>query len=208
MGRRERAGRIVHRKHGETRQRLLFAELNHRTEQPQMLSHCSPRPARDRPRDARRPRRSFARVAAMRRPRPRSTIRRSDRFDSAPSCLVCEAAAGPLARSRLDLHCEAGRLARRGGAPRCFSTSWSARRQNVADSEDGGRPCPHRTEGRFVLAVEDDGPGFDLGEVRRKSSGLGLVAGLARQIGAGFRVERHGGARCLLEFSGLPGAPE
>jgi two-component sensor histidine kinase len=34
-------------------------------------------------------------------------------------------------------------------------------------------------EGRFTLVVEDDGPGFDLSEVRRRSSGLGLVMGLA-----------------------------
>jgi two-component sensor histidine kinase len=57
-------------------------------------------------------------------------------------------------------------------------------------------------EGRFTLVVEDDGPGFDLSEVRRRSSGLGLVMGLARQIGGNFRVERRGGARCVLEFSG------
>jgi two-component sensor histidine kinase len=54
--------------------------------------------------------------------------------------------------------------------------------------------------------VEDGGPGFDPCKVRRKSSGLGLVTGLARQIGGRFRVERRGGARCLLEFSGPPGA--
>jgi len=52
----------------------------------------------------------------------------------------------------------------------------------------------------FVLYVEDDGIGFDLEEVRRRSSGLGLVAGLARQLGGTFNVERTPGARCVVRF--------
>jgi two-component sensor histidine kinase len=51
------------------------------------------------------------------------------------------------------------------------------------------------------LRVEDNGPGFDLiPGTPRRSSGLGLVAGLARQIGGTFRVERNGGARCIVQF--------
>lgn len=52
----------------------------------------------------------------------------------------------------------------------------------------------------FVLRVEDDGPGFELAETRRRSSGLGLVMGLVRQIGGNFKVERVPGARCTVEF--------
>ena len=39
-------------------------------------------------------------------------------------------------------------------------------------------------------------------DVRRRSSGLGLVAGLARQIGGGFIVKRpkSKGARCIVRF--------
>jgi two-component sensor histidine kinase len=44
--------------------------------------------------------------------------------------------------------------------------------------------------GRFELAVEDDGPGFDLEAVRGTSSGLRLVLGLARQLHADFKVSR------------------
>jgi PAS domain S-box-containing protein len=53
----------------------------------------------------------------------------------------------------------------------------------------------------FVLHVEDDGPGFEFAETRRRSSGLGLVTGLVRQIGGSFRVERASGARCIVEFT-------
>jgi two-component sensor histidine kinase len=58
----------------------------------------------------------------------------------------------------------------------------------------------------FVLRVEDDGPGFKLDEVRRRSSGLGLVSGLTRQLDGAFEVERNGGARCIVRFPGQPAA--
>jgi PAS domain S-box-containing protein len=57
-----------------------------------------------------------------------------------------------------------------------------------------------RTPDAFVLHVEDDGTGFDLEGVRRRSSGLGLVTGLARQLGGTFSVERTPGARCVVRF--------
>jgi PAS domain S-box-containing protein len=57
-----------------------------------------------------------------------------------------------------------------------------------------------RTPDAFVLHVEDSGAGFDLDEVRRRSSGLGLVTGLARQLGGTFSVERTPGARCVVRF--------
>jgi PAS domain S-box-containing protein len=52
----------------------------------------------------------------------------------------------------------------------------------------------------FELVVEDDGPGFELGDVNKRSSGLGLVSGLARQLGGALKVERAPGARCRVQF--------
>jgi len=52
----------------------------------------------------------------------------------------------------------------------------------------------------FELCVEDEGPGFDLAEAPNRSSGLGLVSGLARQLGGRLKVERAQGARCSVEF--------
>src|SRR3984885_1897286 len=43
----------------------------------------------------------------------------------------------------------------------------------------------------FVLYVEDDGPGFDLKTVASRSSGLGLVQGLAGQLRGHFGVMRN-----------------
>ena len=55
-------------------------------------------------------------------------------------------------------------------------------------------------EGCFELNVEDEGPGFDLIEASRRSSGLGLVSGLARQLGGALKVGRMNGARCSVRF--------
>jgi two-component sensor histidine kinase len=52
----------------------------------------------------------------------------------------------------------------------------------------------------FELYVEDDGPGFELAAVSKPSSGLGLVRGLARQLGATFEVKRTPATRCMLHF--------
>jgi PAS domain S-box-containing protein len=57
-----------------------------------------------------------------------------------------------------------------------------------------------RVDGQVLLSVEDDGPGFDLDETGRRSSGLGLVSGLARQLRGTFTVERAAGTRRLVRF--------
>jgi PAS domain S-box-containing protein len=51
------------------------------------------------------------------------------------------------------------------------------------------------------LYVEDPGPGFALEDVRKRSSGLGLVMGLARQLGGDFKVERASRTRCAVTFA-------
>jgi PAS domain S-box-containing protein len=56
-------------------------------------------------------------------------------------------------------------------------------------------------EKEMVLWVEDEGPGFEYRpNGGRRSSGLGLVAGLIRQIQGTFEVERGVGARCIVRF--------
>lgn len=53
----------------------------------------------------------------------------------------------------------------------------------------------------FVLCVEDEGPGFDFKAVRKRSSGLQLVEGLARQLRGKFEVSTKPKTRCTVEFS-------
>jgi two-component sensor histidine kinase len=52
----------------------------------------------------------------------------------------------------------------------------------------------------FLFYVEDEGPGFDLQSVQRRSSGLALVRGLARQLRGKFEVTRTPATRCILRF--------
>jgi len=55
-------------------------------------------------------------------------------------------------------------------------------------------------DGNWLLSLGDNGPGFDPGKSARRGSGLGLVHGLAAQLGGSFRVERDNGARCIVKF--------
>jgi two-component sensor histidine kinase len=59
-----------------------------------------------------------------------------------------------------------------------------------------------KSEGTFMLYVEDDGPGFDLRQAARRSSGLALVQALARQLKGQIDVSTSGATRCTLSFSG------
>jgi two-component sensor histidine kinase len=52
----------------------------------------------------------------------------------------------------------------------------------------------------YTLYVEDDGEGFDFKAVKKKSSGLRLVLGLARQLRGEFSVTLHP-TRCSIRFS-------
>jgi len=52
----------------------------------------------------------------------------------------------------------------------------------------------------MVLWVEDEGEGFEYKPNGRRSSGLGLVSGLTRQLRGTFEVERGSGARCIVRF--------
>jgi two-component sensor histidine kinase len=209
---------IGHRKEAETRQRLLFAELNHRIKNNmQMLYALLAAARRETDSDDARLALDEAsrRVAAM--AAAQTALYQSDnlnRFDSeAFMASVCEAAAGAFGdKVRLDLRCDAGRLANDMAVPLALILNElvgnAAKYGAGAEGRATIRVALTGADGRFRLAVEDDGPGFDLCRVRRNSSGLGLVVGLARQIGGSFRVERNGGARCLLDFSGSPRASD
>jgi two-component sensor histidine kinase len=55
-----------------------------------------------------------------------------------------------------------------------------------------------KLDDEIMLAVHDNGPGFDDVETRKRASGLGLVRGLLRQVGGKLDVQRADGARCVL----------
>jgi two-component sensor histidine kinase len=53
----------------------------------------------------------------------------------------------------------------------------------------------------FLLYVEDDGEGFEVSTFQKRASGLGLVSGLARQLGGRFEVYHDPMTRCVVEFN-------
>ncbi|AMJ49790.1 ATPase (plasmid) [Cereibacter sphaeroides] len=53
----------------------------------------------------------------------------------------------------------------------------------------------------FTLIVQDDGPGIVTAGSWRRSSGLGIVKGLCRQLGAELRIEKQDGARIIVRFT-------
>jgi PAS domain S-box-containing protein len=202
---------IGHRKEAETRQRQLFAELNHRTKNNMQMLYALLAAARRETRsdDARLALDDAARrVAAM--AAAQTALYQTDslsRFDGAAFMTsVCAAAGGDDIDLVLDV--EAGTLSNDAAVPLALILN-----ELVANAAKygaaGGRPAVRvalaGANGRFVLTVEDQGPGFDLSEVERRASGLGLVMGLARQMGGRFRVERGAGARCVLEFADSAG---
>jgi len=58
----------------------------------------------------------------------------------------------------------------------------------------------NQRSGTHELCVHDHGRGFNLEEVRGRSSGLGLVTKLALRLKGTFTVERRSGACCTLSF--------
>ena len=208
---------ISHRKEAETRQRLLFAELNHRIKNNMQMLYALLAAARRETRsdDARHALDEAARrVAAM--AAAQTALYQSDnlsRFDSAAFMTsVCAAAASACGGEvAIELEAGSGKLANDSAVPLALVLNElitnAAKYGAGADGRGKVRVGLAETDGRFTLTVEDEGPGFDLSEVRRRSSGLGLVMGLARQMGGRFRVERGAGARCILEFPGPRDAP-
>lgn len=80
----------------------------------------------------------------------------------------------------------------------------------IANALKHGRPPEGEPEihiqlgyanGDYILTVQDNGPGFNLVETRKRASGLGLVRGLVRQLGGSLSVEGELGARVLVRFT-------
>jgi PAS domain S-box-containing protein len=93
-------------------------------------------------------------------------------------------AAVPLALMLNELVSNAARYARSDGRPGSVTVSLT------------------RSGERFALVVADNGPGFDPDfSGNKRASGLGLVRGLARQLGGTLAVERAAGARCTVTFA-------
>ena len=204
---------VSERKDAEARQRQLFAELNHRIKNNMQLLHGMLSAA------ARETENAEARAALA------GAVRRVGAMGAALKVLyqtgsltvfpaepfmasVCDAVSQPLGEA-VSVTCRACSAELSNDVATALALIVNELVINAArhSARDGGPARVHVDLARdrsdpkaFVLAVEDEGPGFDPAAPRRRSSGLGLVMGLAAQLGGRLEVMREPKSRCVVRF--------
>jgi two-component sensor histidine kinase len=117
-------------------------------------------------------------------------------------CEVIGATLGPTVR--LEVSASEGELSNEVAFPLALILNellTNAFKHGLREESGTIRVTLQRDGEEFSLVVHDDGPGIASGGPERRSSGLGLVQGLCRQIGGAFQVENVYGARCTIRFS-------
>ncbi|MBB4568881.1 PAS domain S-box protein [Rhizobium leucaenae] len=202
---------ISERKQAETQQRMLLNELNHRVKNNmQMLqSLLSSAARRSQSEEARHILEdATGRISAM------AAAQRvlydtidATRF-SLPQFLdaVCVAVQQTLpSYAKITRKADAGELPNDAAMPLALIINElvtnAFKHGGTGDAELNIRVSLLQEGDADILSVEDDGPGFELNSVRHRSSGLRLVEGLARQLGATFAVSSGSTTRCSVAFS-------
>jgi PAS domain S-box-containing protein len=191
---------LSERKQAETQQRLLLNELNHRTKNNmQMLQALLLNAARGaRSDEARRVlEEASGRIAAM------AAAQRVLYGTTDASCVSADQFLAAVVETvqqtlpegvKIERDLPSGTLSNDMAMPLALILN-----ELLTNAAKHGLRTPGRghirvalteRDGAFELSVADDGPGFDLQEVRGKSSGLRLVLGLARQLQGHFEVAR------------------
>jgi PAS domain S-box-containing protein len=200
---------ISERRHAETQQRMMLDELNHRIKNNMHMLHSllSAAQSETTSEDARAVLADASqRVAAMAAAQRVLYGSRNPAQFNAKDFLeaVCRTTEETYDQARIACEATATRLPNDWAVP--LALILNELLTNAVKYGTGNRPGGTirvgftSSEASYDLYVEDDGPGFDLGAVRRRSSGLGLVSGLARQLGGRFSVERMPGARCSVRL--------
>jgi PAS domain S-box-containing protein len=201
---------ISQRKEAETQQRILLNELNHRVKNNmqmlQSLLSASARNSKSMEAQATL-QEATGRVAAM------AAAQRS-LYGSGPAAgfsaaeflrSVCETAQQAFPPD-VEIDCAADNLELPNDAAMPLALILNELLTNAVKHGVNGKGrgrigiSLRQNEDRFALTVEDDGPGFDLSEMRSRSSGLFLIQGLARQLGGTFTASRLP-TRCTVEFA-------
>src|SRR5258708_3727792 len=201
---------VSQRKQAETQQRILLNELNHRgknnMQMLQILLEAGTRRAKSS--EAREvleeaSGRIIAMAAAQ---RVLYTTPDATRFDAREFLnTVCETARQTFPQELdIDYEADAIKLSNDAAMPLALIANellTNAVKYGLNGQGRGTiRVRLRREDESLVFYVEDDGPGFDLQSVQRRSSGLALVQGLARQLGGEFEVTRTPATRCSLRF--------
>ena len=199
---------ISQRKEAETQQRILLNELNHRVKNNmQMLQSLLANSVRStKSEEARQTLRDAAgRLAAMAAAqRALYSNAGTARFDAREFLrAVCATAEQAFpTRARISYRADSIELANDAAMPLALIVNellTNAVKYGANGKEGAIRVALTREQDKCVLSVEDDGPGFNLDEVRQRWSGLFLIQGLARQLGGQFMVS-NSPTRCSVEF--------
>jgi two-component sensor histidine kinase len=200
---------IRERRHAEVQQKVLLDELNHRVKNNMQMLHSmlsmserstSSAEGRAVLREAGRRVGAMAAAQQVLYDADSSTTFRSAEFLDA----VCGAARQAFGNDiRIAIEPSSDELANDVAIPLALILNellTNAVKHGLKDLGEGSIAVELTRSGEtLTLVVEDDGPGFDLSEARH-SSGVALVAGLARQLRGSFTVERVPGARCIVNF--------
>jgi PAS domain S-box-containing protein len=201
---------VSERKQAETQQRVLLNELNHRVKNNmqmlQILLEAGVRRAKSP--DAREVlEEASGRVIAMAAAqRVLYTTHDATRFNARDFLgAVCETAKQTFpAELVIDYEADAVQLPNDAAMPLALIANellTNAVKYGLNGQQAGTiRVRLRQKDASFLFYVEDDGPGFDLQSVQRRSSGLRLVQGLARQLAGKFEVTRTPGTRCSVRF--------
>jgi PAS domain S-box-containing protein len=198
------------RKHAETQQRVLLNELNHRVKNNmqmlQILLETGAQRAKN-PEVREVLEEASGRIMAMAAAqRVLYTTPDATRFNARDFLnAVCEAAKQTFPQElAIDYQGDAVQLSNDAAMPLALIANellTNAVKYGLNGQAMGTiRVRLRREDDSFLFYVEDDGPGFDLQSVQRRSSGLKLVQGLARQLGGKFEVIRTPATRCGLRF--------
>jgi PAS domain S-box-containing protein len=201
---------ISERRQAEYRQRMLLDELNHRVKNNLQMLHALLRTAQRETEDTEA--RAVLEDAAHRVGAIAASQRALYGSESA-TCFdirefvhaVCQAAQQTFAGDvKIKIDAESGEMSNEISMPLALILN-ELLTNAVKHGLKGRRHGTVRVElarqtNGYVLAVEDGGDGFELKPSARRSSGVGLIRGLARQLGGHFAVERGDGARCTVSF--------
>jgi PAS domain S-box-containing protein len=202
---------ISERKQAEYRQRILLDELNHRVKNNLQMLHSLLRTAQRETenREAHAVQEDAAhRVGAIAAAqRVLYSAESTTGFDTGEFLqAVCQSAQQAFAGDvKIKVQANSGELSNEVSMPLALILNellTNAVKHGLKGRRHGTiRVALTREAERYRLTVEDDGDGFELKPASRRSSGLGLVHGLTRQIGGTFSVERTTGARCVVSFA-------
>jgi len=201
---------ISERKQSETQQKILLDELNHRVKNNMQMLHALLETAR---RESKSPDAegvlgdAAQRVAAMAAAQQVLYGSSNSSSFSAQEFLhaVCKSTQQAFRKGiQVTIENARGQLSNDVSMPLALILNellTNAASHGLKGRDEGTIAVGLRTAGdEMVLWVEDDGPGFGFETGSRRSSGLGLVSGLVRQLGGSFEVERAIGARCIVRF--------